>query len=277
MPNVVRGSNRVDISAAKQRCLEFRKRILDLSQKSTAMHIAPAFSCLEILDTVYFSLMRRRPDGETDDTFLLSKGHGCMSLYVILERLGQLASQQLEEYCTPNSQLGGHPDYGTPGVTASTGSLGHGLGMAVGMAYADKLKGDDRTVFVLIGDGEMQEGSIWEALMMAPNLGLNNLVVFLDLNDFQGLGRTSEIHPSFYPVAEKVAAFGWEVAEVDGHDHLEMIGRFDERKAKQPLFIIARTVKGKGVSYMENVPIWHYRSPNPAEYRQALAELAEAV
>ncbi len=277
MSGKIRGANRVDIVGARNRCAEFRKRILDLSQNTTAMHIAPAFSCLEILDAVYFHLMDHdKPIGK-EDTFLLSKGHGCMALYIILERLGILDSEQLEKYCTPDSQLGGHPDYGTPGIAASTGSLGHGLGMAVGMAYADRLKGDDRRVFALIGDGEMQEGSVWEALMMAPNLGLKNLCVFLDLNDFQGLGRTSEIHPSFYPVADKVAAFGWEVAEVDGHDELDIVHRFDEHSGEKPLFIIARTVKGKGVSYMENVPIWHYRSPNPAEYQQALAELAETA
>lgn len=269
--------NAFDAAEARRRCLGFRRRILDLSQKVSAMHIAPAFSCLELIDAIYFGLMRRDTKGKPADTFVLSKGHGCMSQYVILEKLGIIPASELEHYCTPASSLGGHPDYGTPGIEASTGSLGHGLGIALGLARGDKIQKSDRQVFALIGDGEMQEGSIWEALMMAPNLGLDNLVAFLDLNDYQGLGRTSEIHPSFYPVADKVAAFGWEVVEVNGHNAAEIVDRVISRSGGKPLFVIGRTVKGKGVSYMENVPIWHYRSPNPEEYKLAIGELQEVA
>jgi len=241
----------------------------------TALHIAPAFSCLEIVDTVYHALMMRDREGLYRDTFLMSKGHGCMAQYVILEEHGTLTKKDLALYCKVGGQLGAHPDYGVPGIAASTGSLGHGLGMAVGMAYADRLKHEDRTVYVLLSDGELQEGSTWEAMMMAANLRLDRLVVIADVNDFQGLGRTSETHPCLYPVPEKAAAFGWETAEVNGHDHQAVFDAIAGRPGDKPFFLVCRTVKGKGVSYMENVPLWHYRSPNPKEYAQAIAELAE--
>jgi transketolase len=219
--------------------------------------------------------MRRASDNTTRDTFLMSKGHGCVAQYVILEKFGILTKKDIDLYCKPGGQLGVHPDYGVPGIEASTGSLGHGLGMAVGMAYADRLKGDDRLVYVVLGDGEMQEGSIWEAIMMGANLHLNKLVVFADINDFQGLGRTSETHPTFYPVPEKLISFGWDSVEVNGHDHLAIYDAVMNRRTDRPMLVVCRTVKGKGVSYMENVPIWHYRSPNQQEYKQAIEALAE--
>ncbi|EWY42517.1 transketolase [Skermanella stibiiresistens SB22] len=266
---------RFDVAAARRRCLELRHRILDLSRNLAAMHIAPAFSCLEMVDAIYFGLMRRDRNGASSDTFILSKGHGCMAQYAVLERLGVLSSEDLELNCKPEGRLGGHPDYGTPGIEASTGSLGHGLAIGLGMAYADKLKREDRRVFVLVGDGEMQEGSVWEALMMAANLGLDNLVCLLDLNDFQGLGRTSETHPHFYPIVDKIAAFGWEVASVDGHDAGALVDAFQSRRGGVPFFVVGRTIKGRGVAFMENVPIWHYRSPDAEEYRIAKAGLRE--
>lgn len=270
-----RSSNLFDAAAARRRCLGFRRRILAVSQQVQALHVAPAFSCMEITDAAYYGLIRRA-GAPSDDTFLMSKGHGCLAQYVILEALGVLSSDDLAAYCTPGGRLGAHPDYGTPGIEASTGSLGHGMGLAVGMSYGDRLLGADRTVYAVFSDGEFQEGSTWEAMMMAANLKLDRLVAFLDLNDFQGLGRTSQSHPAFYPVLDKARAFGWEAVEVNGHDGLAIVEAVRGRKASdRPLLVVCRTVKGKGVSYMENVPIWHYRSPSPEEYRQALAELKE--
>lgn len=265
-----------DIEAAKRRCRRYRHRILDISQRVSALHVAPAFSCIEIVDAVYNILMRRDPDGALLlDGFVMSKGHGVMAQYVALEDLGIMPTAEVERYCQPDGLLGAHPDYGNPGIEASTGSLGHGLAIAAGMAYADRLQGKaERDTYVVIGDGEAQEGSIWEAVMMAPNLGLGNLVVFLDFNDYQGLGRTTETHPHFYPVAEKVAAFGWEAVDIDGHDTSAIVAAVAGRRRDRPLMAVCRTVKGKGVSFMIDAPIWHYRSPNPAEYAQALAELA---
>lgn len=265
-----------DVTAARRRCRAYRTRILDISQRVTALHAAGAFSCLEIVDVIYHGLMRRRDGGAASvDSFVMSKGHGCMAQYVILEALGVLSARDLELYCTPTGQLGCHPDHGVPGIEASTGSLGHGLGMATGMAYADRIGGEDRHVYVVLSDGELQEGSTWEAMQMAANLKIDNLVAFVDLNDMASLSRMSESHPAFYPVLDKVRAFGWEAAEVNGHDAAALHAAVQGRSGGRPFVVVAHTVKGRGVSFMENVPIWHYRSPNREEYAQALAELRE--
>jgi len=263
-----------DVAASRRRCLKFRRRILDISQTVTALHIAGAFSCLEIVECIYFGLMRRKADGTLLDNFLLSKGHGSLAQYVILEHLGVLSPVDLEKFCQPGGRLGTHPDFGLPGIEAATGSLGHGLPITVGMALADKVLGVDRTVYVVLSDGEMQEGSVWEAMMLAPTLGLKNIVAFVDLNDFQSLGRTSEVHPNFYPIVDKIRAFGWEAVEVDGHDQKAIVEAAASRRGQAPMMIVGHTIKGKGVSYMENVPIWHYRSPSREEYEQALRELS---
>ena len=258
---------------AKERCRRFRKRILDISQTVTALHIAPAFSCLEVVDTIYFGLMRRGAGKDLDDTFVLSKGHGSLAQYVALEELGILSKDELDKYCKPGGHLATHPDYGLPGIEASTGSLGHGLGLAVGMALADKVNRKDRVVYVVMSDGELQEGSVWEALMLAPTLKITKIVGVVDLNDFQSLGQTSKVHPNFYPVLDKIRAFGWEAIEVDGHNAAAIHDAIAKRSGEKPFMLIARTTKGKGVTYMENVPIWHYRSPSPVEYEQAVKEL----
>jgi transketolase len=267
--------NSLDTAGAKRRCLGYRRRILDISQQVGALHIAPAFSCTEITDVLYNGLMRREPGGDYRDVFLMSKGHGCMIQYVILEEQGVLSRQDLDAYCKPNGRLGAHPDYETPGIAASTGSLGHGLGMATGQAYAEKLKATDVLIYCVLSDGEFQEGSTWEAMMMAANLKLDNLVAFMDFNDFGGLERMSDGHQAFYPLVPKAEAFGWESVEVDGHDEAAMQDAVLSRRGGRPMLVVCRTVKGKGISYMENVPIWHYRSPNKEEYQQGLKELAE--
>jgi transketolase len=274
--NTPQRSNGIDTDAAKARCKQYRIRILEISQQVTALHMAAAYSCTEIVDVIYNALMERGDDGASPDTFLMSKGHGCMIQYVILEDIGVLKQEDLDLYCKADGLLGCHPDYGVPGIEASTGSLGHGLSMAVGMAYAEKIKGSGGTVYVVVSDGEMQEGSSWEALMMASSLDLDNLVTFMDNNDFQSLGRTSKTHPSFYPIDEKITAFGWEAIEVDGHDASALVNAVTGRQGDKPFMVIGKTTKGKGVSFMENVPIWHYRAPNSEEYRQALQEIEES-
>lgn len=273
-------SHRFDVASARGRCLAYRRRILDISQQVTALHVAPAFSCIEMVDVIYHGLMRRDPaPGSLGfvDNFIMSKGHGCLTQYVILEDLGVLTKGDLDRYCTPAGRLGAHPDYGVPGIEASTGSLGHGMGIATGMGYADKIKGDDRRTFVVLSDGELQEGSTWEAMMMAANLELGNLIGFVDLNDFGGLARMSEGHPAFYPLLDKVRAFGWEAVEVNGHDAAAVFEAALGRSGRRPFMVVGKTVKGKGVSFMEHVPIWHYRSPNKDEYTKAMSEMAEVV
>lgn len=267
-----------DASQAVERCRQLRLRCLQISQHVSALHMAPAFSCLEIVDAVYSGLMRSAGDDASPDVFILSKGHGYLAQLVVLEALGVIPPSELDIFCTPAGSLGVHPDYGTPGIAAATGSLGHGLTMGLGMAIAmrnspDGTAIDPGVVYVVLSDGELQEGSTWEAIMLASSLGARNLVAIVDNNDFQSLGRTSDTHPSLYPLEEKFLSFGWESGYVDGHDGGAIVDAVKSRGGTRPFALVARTTKGKGVSYMENVPIWHYRSPDKAEYEQALAEL----
>ena len=265
-------SKKFSISKSKFRCRNYRERILHVSQKVNAIHAAGAFSALEMVDVIYYGLMRKRKK-KFLDTFLMSKGHGCMSQYTVLESLGILKKNYLDNYCTKEGKLGCHPDYGIPGIEASTGSLGHGMGLAVGMAHADVINKKDRKIYLMVSDGELQEGSTWESMMMAANLNLTNLVCFLDHNGSQSFGHTKETHPKFYPIKEKISAFGWECVEANGHDQEDLIKKFNNRDGNKPFMIIGNTIKGKGVSFMENKPIWHYRSPNKEEYKIAINEL----
>jgi transketolase len=228
-----------------------------------------------MIDTIYHGLMRKTLEDQYWDTFILSKGHGSMALYVVLEHLGIMPSEEIEKYCTREGHLGMHPDRGTPGIVTSTGSLGHGFGMGAGMALYEKVFKEDRMIYVVMSDGELQEGSVWEIFLQAPALGLTSLVGFVDNNNLQSMDFTNHSHHNFYPLVDKVVAFGWEVIELDGHDQKAIFEAVRNRSGKKPLFIIGKTVKGKGVSYMENVPMWHYRSPNHEEYQQALSELSE--
>lgn len=266
--------NNISGKPSKFRCQHFRNRILDISQQVSALHIGSAFSCTEIVDAIYFDLMDYDVNNRTKDLFLMSKGHGCMIQYVVLEELTVLERNDLDYYCKSGGILGCHPDIGNPGIVASTGSLGHGLSMALGIAYANKIQKVNGNVYCVISDGEVQEGSTWEATMMASTLGANNLIAFMDNNDFQSLGKTSITHPSFYPLEEKYTAFGWECITVDGHISTEIISAVKNRSKNKPLMVICKTIKGKGVSFMENVPMWHYRSPNKNEYLIAKNELA---
>jgi transketolase len=268
-----------DAAVSKDRCRRMRRRILDISQTVSALHIAPAFSCMEILDTIYFGLMRRESDGSSRDSFVLSKGHGAMAQYVLLEELGVLSKADLDGYCQPYGRLGAHPDYGVPGIEASTGSLGHGLPMALGMCLAAKETAAREhtplsSTYVVLSDGELMEGSNWEAILLAVNLEITELTVFVDLNGFISATPISVRHPNILPVERKFEAFGWDTRSVDGHDQRALFEAGRVKSQQRPLAVIATTVKGKGVSYMENQGIWHYRSPSAAEYRQAVAEIA---
>jgi transketolase len=280
--NQARLSNAFDAAAARARCKRHRKRILEMTQSVSALHVGGAFSATEIVDCIYYGLMRPGAHGgvvgkDAPDTFLMSKGHGYMIQAVILEDIGVLKRSDLAAYCTPTGKLGVHPDYGIPGIEASTGSLGHGLSLALGMAYAELSRGRIGNVYTVLSDGEVQEGSTWEATLMASSLKVRNLVAFIDNNDMQSLGFTHVTHPSFYPVVDKFLAFGWDCVEVNGHDSLAIYDAVISRKGDRPLMVNCKTTKGRGVSYMENVPMWHYRSPNKAEYEQAIREIDEAA
>lgn len=255
------------------RARSHRRRILEVSQELSALHVAPAFSCLELVDSIYHFCMDDPRAGK--DIFILSKGHGAMAQYVVLESLGLMSSVEVMSVCQPGSSFGGHPDRGNPGVIASTGSLGHGLPIALGLAKgANELK-ENSQVFLVMSDGEFMEGSVWESLMLAPSLGLTNISIFVDHNKSISRGKIPVMHPNFLPLAEKIRAFGWETLEVDGHDTEAIVQAFKSRKGNCPLAVIGHTIKGRGVSYMENEPIWAYRSPNKAEFEMAMTELRE--
>lgn len=265
-----------DSLSSKKRCLSYRRKLLEISQTVQALHMGGALSVIEILDFIYYKFIIPTLANQNPNIFLMSKGHSCIAQYILLESIGKIKKRDLDLYCKPNGKLGCHPDYGTPGIEASTGSLGHGMGLSVGIALANKIKNIKSSVFLIISDGELQEGSTWESMMMAANLELNNLICFLDHNGSQSFGSTKVTHPKFYPINKKVSAFNWDCIEVNGHNTNEInkkINIFIKKKQKKPLFVICNTVKGKGVKFMENKPVWHYRSPNPDEYKTAIKNL----
>lgn len=269
------GDLMIDLEAgkSKRRCRRHRRRILEVSQLLPALHVAPAFSCLELVDVIYYHCMQGH--GEESDLFILSKGHGAMAQYAVLESLGIMTNDEFLSVCQPGSPFGGHPDRGNPGVIASTGSLGHGLPLALGLARGAIEKGEGKNIILVMSDGEFMEGSVWESLLLAPSLGLQNISIFVDHNKSISRGKIPKMHPNLLPLAPKIETFGWETAEVDGHDSAAILEAYRSRSGERPFALIGHTVKGKGVSYMENEPIWAYRSPNPREYQLALSELAD--
>ena len=260
--------------SSRERCLKYRKKILDISQNVSALHLGGAFSALEMVDFIYYELLKNKFQ---DSKFIMSKGHGCMSQYVVLNSLGIIKDKDLREYCTENGILGCHPDYGNPGIFASTGSLGHGMGLCTGIAHAFKIKKNKKKIITILSDGELQEGSTWESLMMASNLKLDNLIIFIDHNGSQSFGHTKETHPAFYPIEDKLRSFVCDLETVNGHNVEEIQNAFDkfEMQNHKPKIIFANTVKGKGVDFIENKPIWHYRSPSREEYEVAIKNLKE--
>jgi transketolase len=197
-----------------------------------------------------------------------------MAQYAILNARGQISDEDLFSVSQAHGKLGGHPDLHIDGVSASTGSLGHGLGIALGMAVAWKERGKESTVSVVMSDGELMEGSSWESLLLAPTLHLSQVTVVIDHNKSISRGKIPDLHPNLMPLAIKIEAFGWAVYEVDGHDTAAIVEAWNSaNKDPRPCAIVAHTIKGKGVSFMEDIPLWAYRSPNKMEFRQAMQEL----
>lgn len=262
----------------KEKAKELRKIIFKTIYKGGGGHIPASLSIVEILLVLYNKILRvdpKKPNDPDRDRFILSKGHAAVTLYSILADKGFFDKQQLETFGKRGSILGGHPDmHKVPGVEASTGSLGHGFPFGVGIALAAKMDKRNFRVFCVLGDGECQEGSIWEAALFAPQQKLDNLIVIIDYNKLQAMDRLDNII-SLEPLADKWRAFGWEVREVDGHDTLKLEGIFRSVPfaAGKPNLIIAHTVKGKGISLMENVPIWHFRLPDNEEMKIVCEEL----
>ena len=235
-----------------------RRNIIKIAHLSKSPHVGSALSCVDILTVLYFSVMKiSMPISKERDYFILSKAHGAMALYATLHEKGFIPEQDLLQYYQNNGSLPAHTDRFTNDfIEISAGSLGHGLPIGVGIAYSVKLNNESNKVFVLIGDGEMQEGSIWEAAMVAPKLNVNNLTVLIDHNNLQGYGRATEL-VEFYPMKEKWESFGWDTVVVNGHNYSE-IEEAILKESNKPKAIICKTVKGKGVSFMEDKLIWHY-------------------
>jgi transketolase len=241
-------------------------------------HIGGDLSVIDILTTLYNGILRidpRQPEWPGRDRLILSKGHCACALYVTLARTGYISHGDLGAFAADLSPLNGHPSHGkVPGVEFSTGPLGHGLPEAVGVALGARLRDERARVFVALGDGELQEGSNWEAAMAASQYGLTNLVATVDRNRLQQGARTEDTN-HLEPLAEKWAAFGWNVIEVDGHDHAQLLAAYQADPAGRPTAVIARTVKGKGVSFMEDRVEWHHKVPTDEQVSQAIAELSQ--
>lgn len=252
-----------------------RASVVRMAYAGRTPHVGSALSCVDVLTALYGDVLRvdpRNPGDPARDRFILSKGHGCMALYAVLAECGFFPASVLDEYARDGGRLPEHPSPGAvPGIDVATGSLGHGLPVGAGLALAAKRHGRDHRVFVLLSDAECFEGSVWEAALFAAGHQLDNLVVIVDDNNFSAMGRTREALGS---LLEKWKAFGWEAREVDGHD---LGGLRDQLGAvsrqSRPSAIIARTVKGKGVSFMEDDLEWHYRPPSADDVRRALEEL----
>ena len=259
-----------------------RRLGMEMVFRAASGHIGGSLSAMDILAELYFEQLRidpERPQAPERDRFVMSKGHCTPALYSILALRGYFPEKQLELFRSIEGHMSGHPDMvHVPGVDMSTGSLGQGLSAAVGMAIAGKMDSAAYRVYALMGDGEIEEGQIWEAAMSAAKYKLDNLCGIVDVNGLQIDGRTADVMPS-EPLDAKFAAFGWNVIKADGHDFDSLRAALAAAKAEKdrPSVILAKTVKGKGVSFMENDPGWHGKAPNAEQYEQAMAELNAAV
>jgi len=254
-----------------------RKHVVDMTSRGRSSHVGSALSIVDIVTVIYGHLMNydpRHPKLDNRDRFILSKGHAGAAIYATLAEFGFFDPLVLREHYKNGSVLSGHVSHkGVPGVELSTGSLGHGLGVAVGMAFAGIRKRKPHRVYVLLSDGECDEGSNWEAILFAGHHQLSNLTVAIDYNKLQSLGPVSETL-NLEPFPEKWLSFGWHVEECDGHNHEELIAAFRSANSSlRPSVVICHTTKGKGVSFMENSVLWHYRSAQGDEYDAAIKEL----
>ncbi len=249
-----------------------RRDIIEMAYRSAAPHVGSALSCVDILATLYFCVLRLEPWGSRD-ICILSKAHAAKALYATLAAKGIMPAEMLASYCRQGGTLPAHLDRATGhGIECSAGSLGHGFNIGLGMAHGFKLQRTDRRVFAVIGDGESQEGSIWEGALFAPRLELDNFTAIMDCNNLQGYGRATEIC-SFEPIVDKWRSFGWHVCEADGHDHGAILAAVAEDSGGKPKIIVARTIKGKGVSFMENELVWHYFIVTAEHRARALEEI----
>jgi transketolase len=258
-------------SVAKQ----IRRIILDQSKRANVGHIGSALSVADIVGVLYSGVLRvARPEDPERDRFVLSKGHAALALYAALFLKGWLSADQLSTYCADDSLLGVHPECGLKGIDFATGSLGHGLSLAAGAALAARLQNSPRRAFALVSDAECNSGSLWEAVMFAAHHKLSNLIAIVDLNGQQALGYTRDVL-SLTPMGERWAAFGWAVHDVNGHDPAQLRETLTRLNtcSGTPHVLVAHTVFGKGVSFMEGQIRWHYAPMSDSDYRQALDQV----
>ncbi len=266
---------RVKMLPLDERSRYLRGLIFRAIEKGGRGHIGPALSIVEIIRVLYDDILRQRPAEPKwpgRDRFILSKGHGCLALYAVLADHGYFPAQELDRFCHFDGILGGHPEVIVPGVEACTGALGHGLPVGVGMALAARIQGRDSRIVVLMGDGEINEGSVWEAAACADKHRLTNLIAIIDYNKMQSAGSVYEIQ-NMEPLADKWASFGFQVSECNGHDVDELraaLGAAVRQPAKGARLVICHTVKGKGIPSAENNPSWHHKSDLSEEVRQAI-------
>lgn len=263
-----------------RKSLQYRKELLRVIKQAGAGHTGGDLSCIDILNVLYNRILRVGPENASDpgrDRYVQSKGHCVEALYVVLADRGFFPREELDTVCAHRSHFVGHPTRKVPGVEQNTGALGHGLPICTGMAIAGKLDGAGYRVFTLLGDGELAEGSNWEAAMAAAHYRLDNLTAIIDCNTLQISGRTRDVM-NHEPLEEKWSAFGWAVRRVPGHDFAALTAALQAPlEPGRPGVIIAQTTKGKGISFMEDVAKWHHGVPNDEEYRRALAELDAAL
>jgi len=265
------------IKELENKAKQIRRLIIQMLAKAGSGHPGGSLSSADLITALYFMILRhnpKEPNWPDRDRFHMSKGHCCPLWYAVLAESGYFPSKELWSLRQLGSILQGHPDRRTPGVTVASGSLGQGLSVALGMSLAARIDKKDYRVYCLLGDGETQEGNIWEAAMAASHYKCDNLCAMLDYNGFQIDGRTKDIM-NLEPLVSKWQAFGWHAIEIDGHNIKEILSAFDEAKTikGRPTIIIARTIKGKGVSFMENVVDFHGRAPTKEEAERALKEL----
>lgn len=261
------------------RARELRARIIETSHKARIPHLGSCLSCVDILTALYFSVLSidaKHPTDSDRDRFILSKGHGAPALFQVLAMRGFYPEQMLEKYGEDGGIFAEHPPAPgyLPGIEAATGSLGHGLPIALGMALAARMNKKKYNVYAVLSDGECNEGSIWESAMLAAAQKVSNLCVLVDFNKWQATGRSQEVM-ALDPLVDKWKAFGWNACEVDGHDMDQLVSTIRDfpKTSQQPTVIVAHTVKGKGASFMEDDNNWHYRTPTAEEVKQARVEL----
>jgi transketolase len=256
-----------------------RRRVIEMSHQAGTPHLGSSLSCIDLLTALYWSVLRidpNNPDDPERDYFILSKGHAALALYVTLATRGFFDDDLLRTYNQDGGRLAEHPGPGcAPGVEAATGSLGHGLPLGIGLALSARIQKRGSRVFVLMSDGECNEGSVWEGALLAPAQELEHLTVLIDYNRWQATARSDETM-ALSPLREKWESFGWHAVEVDGHSHEDIVRACRSRPTGtgKPLAIVAHTVKGRGVSFMEDDNNWHYRIPSADEVRRAVEELS---